>query len=246
MQLLRKGRYSVRFAASEADLLAAQQLRGQTFRRSGAPVGPDADPFDALCRHLLVEEGTGGRLVCTFRLMSLSGGADISQCYSSQYYGLAGLSGYPGRMIEIGRFCIHPQVKDPDVLRVAWGALTRLVEAERADLLFGCTSFEGIRAADYLDAFAMLKARHLAPPRWRPAVKALQVFRFAARLRRRPDPRRGLLAMPPLLRTYLTMGGWVSDHAVVDAELNRLHVFTGVEVSSIPPARARLLQAISG
>ncbi len=124
--------------------------------------------------------------------------------------------------------------------------MTRLVKAEGVDLLFGCTSFDGVEAADYLDAFAVLKARHLAPKRWLPAVKAPNVFRFAARLRRKPDMRTAMAKMPPLLRSYLMMGGWVSDHAVVDAEMNRLHVFTGVEVGAIPPARARLLRAIAG
>ena len=49
--------------------------------------------------------------------------------------------------------------------------------------------------------------------------------------------------MPPLLRSYLTMGGWVSDHAVVDRDLNTLHVFTGLEIASIPAARAKALRA---
>ena len=56
----------------------------------------------------------------------------------------------------------------------------------------------------------------------------------------------GMLRMPPLLRTYLTMGGWVSDHAVVDTHMNTLHVFTGLEIAAIPPARARLLRADAG
>ena len=47
--------------------------------------------------------------------------------------------------------------------------------------------------------------------------------------------------MPPLLRSYLMMGGWVSDHAVVDKDLNTLHVFTGLELSQVPKGRARLL-----
>jgi len=51
--------------------------------------------------------------------------------------------------------------------------------------------------------------------------------------------------MPPLLRTYLLMGGWVSDHAVVDGQMNTLHVFTGLEIAAIPPARARLLRAVA-
>jgi L-ornithine Nalpha-acyltransferase len=51
--------------------------------------------------------------------------------------------------------------------------------------------------------------------------------------------------MPPLLKTYLMMGGWVSDHAVVDRDLGTMHVFTGVEISAIPPARKRLLRSVA-
>jgi putative hemolysin len=77
-------------------------------------------------------------------------------------------------------------------------------------------------------------------------VKAPNVFKYAARLRRKPDAKKAMLRMPPLLRTYLMMGGWVSDHAVVDKHMNTLHVFTGLEIGAIPPARKRLLRAVSG
>jgi putative hemolysin len=114
-------------------------------------------------------------------------------------------------------------------------------------MLFGCSSFHGTDADDHLDAFALLKDGHLAPRRWLPRVKAPDVFRFAQKLRRtKPDARRALSGMPPLLRTYLMMGGWVSDHAVVDHDLNTLHVFTGLEIAAIPPARARLLREVAG
>lgn len=58
-----------------------------------------------------------------------------------------------------------------------------------------------------------------------------------------PDPRRGAEQMPSLLRSYLAMGGWVGDHAVIDREMNTLHVFTGLEVAAIPAGRARVLRA---
>ena len=35
----------------------------------------------------------------------------------------------------------------------------------------------------------------------------------------------------------LKMGGWVSDHAVIDRDLGTIHVFTGVEVKNIPASR---------
>jgi putative hemolysin len=113
-------------------------------------------------------------------------------------------------------------------------------------MLFGCSSFRGIDAQEYFDAFALLKERHLGPKRWLPKVKAPNVFRFAARLRCKPDAKLAMRRMPPLLKTYLMMGGWVSDHAVVDAQMNTLHVFTGVEIAAIPPARKKLLRAVAG
>jgi L-ornithine Nalpha-acyltransferase len=248
MTPFRRGRFEARFAASDADIEAAQRLRHLAFI-AGTGAGPradgrDADAFDARCRHVLVEEVRTGRLVCCFRLLPLRDGGEICMSYSAQYYELSGLSRFTGRMVEMGRFCVHPEVRDPDVLRVAWGAMTRFVDEEGVEMLFGCSSFHGTDAAGYLDAFAMLKARHLAPKRWLPRVKAPDVFRFARRLRRAPDPRRAMLTMPPLLRSYLMMGGWVSDHAVVDRDLNTLHVFTGLEIRAIPEERARLLRAV--
>ena len=53
-----------------------------------------------------------------------------------------------------------------------------------------------------------------------------------------------MLRLPPLLKTYLMMGGWVIDHVVVDHYMGTLHVFTGVEIGKIPAARKRLLRAM--
>lgn len=243
---LSRSRYKARFAETEADIRTAQRLRYRTFiEGTGAeprPSGLDADRFDAICRHVLIEDRRTGDLVACFRLLPLKDGGEIGGSYAAQYYELSGLSAFPGRMVEMGRFCIAPGLADPDILRVAWAAMTAYVDAEGVDLLFGCSSFRGTEAGDYLDAFAMLKERHLAPTRWLPKVKAPDVFRFARRLRRKPDAKRAMLTMPPLLRGYIAMGGWVSDHAVVDRDLGTLHVFTGLEIAAIPPARARLLR----
>lgn len=243
MLTLTRGRYTARFAATPGDVAAAQALRQLCFRGG---TGLDADGFDPLCRHVLVEEADGA-LVCCFRLLQLGSGGEIGRSYSAQYYDLTALEGFGKPMVELGRFCIHPGRHDPDILRIAWGALTRHVDAGGVGMLFGCSSFRGTEPGPYLDAFAKLHAAHLAPARWRPGVKAPCVFRFARSLAgHAPDAKRAALTMPPLLRTYLLMGGWVSDHAVVDGELNTLHVFTGLEIAAIPPARARALRMVAG
>ena len=240
---LRRGRYEARLAESRDDLDRALALRALCFRGNGKT---DEDCYDGACQHVLVEERRGGNLVCTFRMLPLRAGNDIGRSYSAQYYELSGLQDFDGPMIEMGRFCVHPDCRDADILRVAWGAMTAHVDAQGVELLFGCSSFKGTEAKDYTDAFALLKERHLAPKPWLPRVKAPNVFRFAQRLRRKPSLKRAMLGMPPLLRTYLLMGGWVSDHAVVDRELGTIHVFTGLEIRAIPPARKRLLRAVAG
>lgn len=239
---LKKGRYAVREAHTDQDIRSAQALRARCF---GLDQPADIDAFDAECTHILIHSEADGRLACCFRMMPMTG-AEISQSYAAQYYELSALEAYDGKMVEMGRFCVDPELGDADILRVAWGAMAAYVDANAVGLLFGCSSFAGTETTDYLDAFAMLKARHLAPKRWLPRVKAPHVFKYAARLRRKPDAKKAMLRMPPLLRTYLMMGGWVSDHAVVDQKMNTLHVFTGVEIGAIPPARKRLLRAVVG
>lgn len=247
---LRTGRYAARIAATRRDIRAAQRLRHLAFveTRGGHRAGGlDSDDHDRRCRHVLVEEVRSGTLVCCFRMMLLPDGQAIGDSYSARYYDLSALERFDGPMIEMGRFCLHPDWHDPDILRVAWAAMTDFVDRNGVEMLFGCSSFLGTETAAHAEAFALLRERHLAPRRWLPRVKAPDVFRFARALRRmKPDAKRARLAMPPLLRSYLAMGGWVSDHAVVDRDLNTLHVFTGLEVRAIPPARARLLRAVAG
>lgn len=241
-----EGRFRARIATTDADIRAAQALRFRSFRvrdTAAPPDGSDADAFDARATHVLVEETATGRLACCFRLLRFADGSQIGGSYSAQFYDLEGLAGHPGPLLELGRFCIAEGEGDPAVLRVAWGALADLVRREGIELLFGCSSFRGTETDAYADTFALLTAHHLAPRRWLPRVKAPAVFRFARRLRSRtPDLKAALRAMPPLLRSYLAMGGWVSDHAVVDRDLGTLHVFTGLEIRAVPPARLRALR----
>lgn len=241
--LIESDAYRARLAASRGDVAQALALRARVFR--GDPKAADEDLFDARCRHLIVEDKASGAVVASCRLLWIESGSGIDESYSAQFYALDGLADMAGPMLEVGRFCVAPEARGPDVLRLAWGALTRIVAEERVELLFGCSSFAGTEPEAYLDTFALLNERHVAPPRWLPRVKAPDVFRFGQRLRK-PDLKRALKAMPPLLRTYLLMGGFVSDHAVIDRDLGTLHVFTGLEVGRVPENRRRALGGLVG
>lgn len=225
-------------AVNGADMASVYALRALCFGAAGGV----ADRFDVAARHVLVR-GQSGDVVASFR-MSMFEGVQITNSYAADFYDISALTHFDGPMLELGRFCIHPDHRDPDILRIAWAALTACVDETQVQMLFGCSSFTGTEPAVYLDAFAILKARHLGPPHWIPQVKAPEVYRYGVCLDRKPDLAKGNAAMPPLLRTYLAMGGWVSDHAVVDHTMNTLHVFTALEIGAIPAARKKLLRAL--
>lgn len=235
-------RYRLRMGRGFADLSRTLALRQKCFRPEH-PTRGDQDALDAVCQHMLVEDLVSGDLAGCCRILLLHDSANVAKSYSALHYDLSALARHPGPLLEIGRFCIAPGVAGPDILRAAWAGLARIVDQAGAQLLFGCTSFRGLGIDDHRAAMALLAAEHLAPERWRPRRKAAEIRDFADFGLAPPDPRQAFAAMPPLLRSYLAMGGWVSDHAVIDRDLNTLHVFTALEVAAIPAARARALRA---
>lgn len=245
----RKGKYIARLTRDAADIRAAQRLRYQVFfdptGDDSAGNGLDIDGFDALCDHVLIENADTGALVSCFRVMGLTSGQKIQQSYSAQFYDLSALEIYPHGMIEMGRFCVDSSQRDPEILRMAWAMMTRLVDGHGFEMMFGCSSFAGTDAHAYAHGFSLLDQSYIAPENWRPLVKAPEFSPLKGLLTQDMDKRRAMRDLPSLLRTYLAMGGRVSDHAVIDRALNTLHVFTGLEVANVPPARAKALRALA-
>jgi L-ornithine Nalpha-acyltransferase len=238
-----KGKYRVEAGYGAEALAKALPLRTLCFRTI---VGEGRDDFDADALHVVLLDLQSAEIVCCFRL-AIFQPAEITQSYSAQFYRLDHLQGFDAPMLELGRFAIHPARHDPDILRLAWAAMARIVDAQGVGLLFGCASFEGAQLAPHRAALRWLSARYLAPDHWRPEQRAVETVSYARDLAGDvPDLALAMAQMPPLLRTYLTMRGWVSDHAVLDHDLDTLHVFTAVEIAAIPPARARALREIAG
>lgn len=228
------GPLQVRLAGGPADLGACQALRHLCF--FGRP-GLDADQFDGDWDHLMVIDGRGA-VLATLRYRVWHGDA-AQEGYAAQFYDLGGLAADMRPQLEIGRFCVHPACPDPHLLRMIWGRLTAIVDADGIGRVFGCTSFPGLDPAPHAASFRRLFDRHRGPAvagSLRRSAEALPLADVAGDAPGQP--------MPPLLRTYLAMGGWVSDHAVPDRQMNTLHVLTVLDVDRVPPARARALRAL--
>lgn len=239
MEPIRQGRLVARLAEGPGDVERALALRHEAFFRArGLVAGPgeDRDAFDDRCLHVLVE--SDGRLSACFRLLLMPDGRAAAASYSAQFYDLAPLAQLGGPVAELGRFCLRPGAPDPDLPRLAWAALARLVDAHEVGFLFGCASLPGADPARHGAALAALGRGHVGPDGLRP--RPLAADRVSL-----PSAGKGdLAALPQLLRSYLALGGWVSDHAVIDRRLDTLHVFAGLEVAAVPEARARTLRRI--
>ena len=235
-----KNGYHVSVTRDASIVEEAQQFRAKRF---ALPCSRDQDALDQLCEHVVIREAQSNDIVCCFRMFVMPA-AQINQSYAARYYDLSGLENFDGHMLELGRFCIDPDRRDPDILRRAWAMLTDAVDARDIKLLFGCSSFTGIDPKLYQNAFRYLHEHARAPDRWSPRCKSQDIFFFANAAKPPAEAKRAFLQMPPLLRSYIGMGGWVSDHAVVDRTMNTLHVFTAVETALIPPARQRSLRAL--
>ncbi|MGV6838852.1 MAG: GNAT family N-acetyltransferase [Planktomarina sp.] len=236
---MRLGQYQAHVVSTSGQRQAALDLRADVFR-AGAD---DRDAWDDICTHYTIERVSDGTVLCAFRVLILDSGKSIDQSYAAQHYDLTALQSYPHKMLELGRFCLHPDAHDPEILRLAWAVLTRVVDGQDIGMMFGCSSFEGTNAAPYEHSLAMLADRHLAPLCMAPRPKA--AYTFPLRKQIKVDRKAGLQTMPPLLKTYLGMGGWVSDHAVIDHDLGTFHVFTGVEIAKVPAPRAKALRALA-
>lgn len=224
---------------------AEDMARVIALRRSGF-AGAGTDAFDARADHLMIEREGG--LLATARVLRLSAGA-LADGYSAQFYDLRALAAQGGAAVEIGRLCLAPDLRGGpaawEALRLTFAALTRIAEDGNAAMLIGCASFPGGDWRQHRAALAWLAAHHLGPAGLRPGAGVADPVDYPALAGGCPEARAGQAGLPPLLRFYLGLGGWVSDHAVRDRQLDTLHVFTCVETAKIPKARKKTLRALA-
>lgn len=226
--------YRVRLAQDDADLHRAQALRQRAFR---GLLGRDSDRFDATASHILVQD-RAGQVLATFRFAVFDAGDDLHGSYAASFYDLRNFAAQQGHKAEVGRFCLHPDVQDPDVLRLAFAALARLTTEQSLAHIFGCSSLPGADPAPHAASLAWLHDTALGPPDLCPSPIAPQALPMAGK----PGDDAGL---PALLRFYLGLGAWVADHAMLDHDLDTLHVFTALDLTRLTPTAAKMLQHLA-
>jgi putative hemolysin len=238
-------RYSVSLARTLGEIRDAQRLRYSVFsgemgaRLIGPEPGVDEDHFDAYCKHLIVRDAHTGDAVGTYRILSPSAARAAGGYYSDQEFDLARLAHLAPRMVEVGRSCIHPEYRTGSVISLLWSALAQYMVTNSFDYLIGCASIsiaDGGYAASTI--YREVAARHLAPaelrvtPRCRMPLEDLR------------SDTRGVL--PPLLKGYMRLGGYVCGEPTWDPDFHSADLFVLVPMTRLDPRYLRHFLGIAG
>lgn len=233
---LRAGPLGVRLAESDAEIDAAQALRFEIFyNEMGAH--PDAetlasrrdrDVFDTVADHLLVVDHSRGEgaasVVGTYRLIRSGAAEKLGRFYSADEYDISPVLASTPRVMELGRSCVQLEYRNRSVMQLLWRGIAAYVFRHNVDLMFGCASLPGVDPDALATELTYLATAHMAPPEIRPVALPARYVEM-----RRMDPalldnRRALTSLPPLIKGYLRLGGFVGDGAVIDSQFNTTDV----------------------
>ncbi|MBO6785100.1 MAG: GNAT family N-acetyltransferase [Alphaproteobacteria bacterium] len=242
---LGSGSLGARLARDEADIVAAQKLRYRVFYdemkaqpdAEMAAAKRDFDPFDDICEHLLVfdtERGSGAdAIVATYRLLRGSIARKHGRFYTAGEYDISPLDGVSGEILELGRSCVDADYRGRPTMQLLWGAIAQFVFHHEINLMFGCASLHGVEPESLALPLSYLHHFHRAPEKLRPrALPDLYVdmdFIPADEI----DRKAALRALPPLVKGYLRLGGFVGDGAVIDHQFNTTDVCVVVKTDEV-------------
>jgi putative hemolysin len=241
----RAGPIEVRLAVTDDEVAAAQRLRFAIFyeemlaRPTPAMVaaGRDFDRFDAYCDHLLVLDHSideaAPRVVGTYRLLRRAVASQHGGFYTETEFDIAPLMRVPGEILEVGRACVAPEFRNRPTMQLLWRGIAAYAVAHGVKIMFGCGSLPGTDPQALARPLSYLHYNHLAPESVRARALPDRYVRTDLLPAREVDAdaavadldaRAMLSALPPLIKGYLRLGGYIGDGAVIDHDFGTTDV----------------------
>jgi putative hemolysin len=228
--------YRARLAETPADVRAAQNLRFLVFNlelneglEQSYQTCLDADPFDDVCSHLLVEDTETGMVVGTYRLQTgLTAKAHLGY-YSEQEFDFSPYEPLRPQMIELGRACVHIEHRNLVVLSLLWKGIADFARANSGHYLIGCSSLTSQDPELGAAMYSELMRRHLVAPELQTVPKPGWVCPMKT-------VKQGRVKVPKLLCAYLSLGAKICGAPALDPVFKTIDFLTFMDLDTLPPA----------
>ncbi|SRR5581483_4932742 len=225
--------YRLRLAQGPGDVRAAQLLRFVVFNlelqeglEQSYATCLDADAFDEVCDHLLVEDLRTGDVIGTYRLQTgRTAGAKLGY-YSAQEFDFSPYEPFRNEMVELGRACVHSSHRNLVVLSLLWKGIAHYAQAMGCRYLMGCSSLTSQDPAVGMAAYRDLQ-RYLVAEAWR--TKPLAKYECATDGAPVKAPK-----IPKLLTAYLALGARICGPPALDREFKTIDFLTFLDIRAIP------------
>lgn len=234
----------VRLAENPAEIREAQELRYRIFYEDlSATPSPevaeakrDFDSFDDFCDHLLVLDHSAPgqpRVIATYRFMRRAAAAGRGRYYSDDEFDVSRLIALDGEILELGRSCIDPGHRSGVVMQLLWRGIGEYVLSNDIKVMFGCASLQGTDPQALALPLAYLHHHHLAPEDLRPKALPDRFVDMNLMPAEAIPVNEARKALPPLIKGYLRLGGFIGEGAVVDGDFGTTDVCVVVKTDLV-------------
>jgi len=226
---------TLKIAKTETEIAAAQRLRYRVFvEEMGAEttlenhkLRQECDAFDPYFDHLILQDTTkndSDNVIGVYRLMRGDVAKNGIGFYSASEFNLSKIVNSGRCVMELGRSCIDPMHRGGIALHMMWNGLAQYVQDHEIEVLFGAASFPGRDVGVINQALSFLHYNHLAPEDLRVCADARNCLDMNILPQNEVEKLTALKQMPPLIKAYLRLGGFVGQGAFVDQKFNTIDV----------------------
>ncbi len=186
----------------------------------------DADEMDDVCLHLVVRDTETGAPVGYTRVLTSAQAEKFGHYYSSHEFKIDRIINRPGRFLEIGRTCIHPDHRNGATIAVLWSFLAKFMQENDFQYLFGCASISlSDGGINYANIMQVIRDQFMADDDFRvEPLLPMQTTSLDSNIK---------VAFPPLLKAYTRMGARICGEACWDPDFNVADVFVLLDINHV-------------
>jgi L-ornithine Nalpha-acyltransferase len=227
--------FLIKLAETPEEMCAAQRLRYRVFvqelgaEKSSASdqSGMECDVYDAYSDHLILQDKSlpfDDNVVGVYRLLRGDIALKGSGFYSENEFKLANISDCGRKSVELGRSCVDGRYRNGVAMHLLWNGLADYVAMHDIEILFGVASFHGTDPAAISHALSYLHYNYRAPDDLQATAYGANAIAMDILAEKDTDRVAALAQIPPLIKSYLRLGGTVGSGAYVDHGFNTIDV----------------------